>query len=315
MFRVNVGGRGPSSTDPWAARNALVMGVDQPNGSNTGYITDPSFTRTVVNGDQTLSTAGDQSYYHYDFNGRVKITSSGTKFFKNCRFYGNGALTSNTGTVDCTDSHVSDAQFEDCDFIPSTPTLWQDGIIGHHYSVFRCKFSHTVDGCGVYNTSDPTGALGVKIQQCYMDNFGWWNPDPNHADGSHTDGIQIQSGSGMQVLGNYIHAYFDTTIGNSPWSRVGDTSYRSLSCTMVTPGVGAVTNMTVDHNWFYGAEIQCNWSSAANAGNNLGTYTNNRHGRDSYYAGYTLQVLAAATYSASGNVYDDNSAAITIHTV
>jgi len=305
-------------SDPYAGR-PTTYGVVQPDGTNTGTVSSVTITRTSHTGDLTLSTPGDENWINYDFHGRVKVNSSGRKYFKNCWFYGNGALTSNTACLDCTNANVTNVIAEDCTMIPTTPTLWQDGIIGHHYTATRCNVQYCADGFGVYNTSDPTGDLGVTIQMCYVTNFGWWYPDPNQSDGTHSDGIQIQGGANMQVLGNYIHGYYNTSIGTSPWGRlnlttVKDPLHHNVSNMMYTPNVGAITNTFVDKNWFYGSEIAVNASSSGNNGNNIGTWTNNIFGKGTtYYAGYTLDFYHGATWTQSGNLYDDSSA-ITIHT-
>jgi len=149
---------------------------------------------------------------------------------------------------------------------------------------------------------------------CHISKLGWWYPDPNHADGSHSDGIQIQGGSGTVMRGNYIDARFDTTIGDSPWSRNSDASYRAMSCLMYTPNVGAITNTVVDKNWLFGGEISVNCGSNSNAGNDLGDFTDNRFGRDQYYTGHTLDFDSGAAFYANGNVYDDDDSAVTVRT-
>lgn len=315
----------------FAARDAMQVGVDKPTGNNTGIVS--GFSRTVVTGDTTITATGDQSWYHYDFYGRLKFNSSGQKYFRNCRFFGNSALTTSTGAVDCTNSAVTSIIIEDSTFFPGA-SQYNDCIIGWNYTLRRCNLQHGVDGCGVNPPSTAT-ANGVTIEMCYFDNFAWFNPSAGQSDGSHSDGIQIQGGSGASIRGNYFNGYFDTSIGNSPWSRntayysstIGsDPLYHSLSNIQITPNISPVTGCTIDSNWCFGAEIGINASKSNNSGNNIGTITNNRFGHDQFIgvngkaatpSNLPVQVLmnSGSTWTASGNVFDDTSAAITFHSV
>lgn len=302
------------TNDPFASR-PTTYGVTRPNATNTGIVIAPSLTRTSQ-GALTVTTSGTQTWNNVDFHGDVIIQASGLKYFKNCRFYG-GTTTSNTGCVDCRHVNVSNVVLEDCQMIPATPSLWYDGVIGHHYTMTRCNVQNVVDGAGVYNNNSghETDPTGVVIQMCRFSNFGWWNPDPNQTDGSHSDGTQMQGGDGTQILGNSYEGYFNTSIGNSPWGRhTDDTQHRNLSGLMFTPNVGAITNTVVDKNWFDGSEIMVNAASSANGGHNLGTFTNNRFGKNSYFSGYTLDFYHTATWTQSGNVYYVDNSAITVHT-
>lgn len=296
----------------FTGREAMVAGVDKPTEQNTGAIM--GFPRTVVTGNTTITSSGDESYTHYDFYGRVKINASGHKYFKNCRFFGDSTLTSNTALVDCTHANVTNVELEDCDLIPDVPTLWQNGLLGHDYTLTRCKIQHVPDGCGVYNTNSPTGDVGVTVQMCHISKLGWWYPDPNQTDGTHADGIQIQGGSDMVVRGNYIDAHFDTSIGDSPWSRNSSPNYEALSCLMYTPNVGDITDSVVDKNWLFGGEISVNCGDDDNSGNDLGDFTDNRFGHDQYYTEHTLDFDSGASFYASGNIYDDTEAAVTVRT-
>lgn len=297
----------------WDSREAMVWGVDQPDSDNTGVLStdiyDPS--RTVVSGNLTVP-AGDVTYVDYDFEGRVSVTSAGRKYFRNCKFFGASGPATEQGLLHVTNASVSNVIVEDCDFIPSTPTAYFSGILGHHFTARRCKIRHCVDGIGVYNTAAPTAVLGVLVEMCYIVDHSWFATAPGQTDGSHTDGCQIQGGAGMILRGNYFGGTHDPTVGDSPWSRLSDPSYRSVSALMVTPNVGAVTAMNVERNWFGGGEICCNLTKSTNAGNNLGSLLDNRFDRNQYYATHTIDIRTGAYYTASGNVYDDDGTPVRV---
>jgi len=304
---------GAGLSDPWAARDAMVWGVDQPTASNTGILSTALYnpTRTSHSGTFTVPS-GAQSYDSHDFHGQVIVNTSGLKYFRNCGFYGNAAPTSSQGLLTCTSGSAANIVVEDSLFQAETPDQSLDAILGHHFVARRCRVRHCVDGFGVFNTSSPTGALGVTIEMCYIADHAFFYPAAGHTDGSHCDGVQIQGGAGMVLRGNYFTGIIDTSVGDSPWSRVGEAGHRGTSCLMITPNVGAITGMTISKNWFYGGEIGSNAAKATNAGNNLGSWTSNRFGRNQYNTGHTIDIKTGAFYTASGNVYDDTGTPVTI---
>lgn len=312
-LRWEIGAGGP---DVWAARDALVWGVDQPTADNTGVLPtsvyDPS--RTVQAGNFTVAT-GNVSYVDYDFQGKVSVTSSGRKYFRNCKFFGESGPSTEQGLLHVTNSAATNVIAEDCDFIPTTPTAYFTGILGHHFTARRCKIRHCVDGIGVYNTAAPTAALGVLVEMCYIADHSWFATAPSQTDGSHTDGCQIQGGAGMILRGNHFGGTHDVTVGDSPWSRIPEAGHRCVSALMVTPNVGAITAMVIEKNWFYGGEIVCNLTKATNAGNNLGSLIDNRFGRDQYYLTNTINIKSGSLYVATGNVYDDDSSPVRVRVV
>jgi len=304
-------------------RNILVWGVDKPTIDTTGVL--PNVSRTVRATPLTLNTAGNQTFENTDFQAKVTIQSSGTKTFRNCTFLSNGG---SNGMVQCTHSAVSDVVLIDCTLRPTTPNSTYNAVQGHHYTLRRCQFVNCVDMIRVHNTNAGQGAAatGVLIEQC-LTRLHFWDPDdPGQSDGSHTDGIQIEGGAGTIIRGNYFQSYHDKSlISGPPFSRQGylgafsgnakdDTLARATTCIIGTPNVGDITGLVITKNWFSGAEIQCNFGNDGNAGVNLGSFTNNRFERNSYFTGHTLDFQSGATFVATGNVYDDDGTAVTVRT-
>jgi hypothetical protein len=301
-------------TDPWAARDVMVWGEDKPDANNTGVLSTALYnpSRITQSGDFVVA-AGDVEYLNYDFQGRCTVNTTGRKYFRNCKFLGQASPSSEQGLLHLTSANATNVIVEDCDLVPSTPTAYFTGILGHHYVVRRSKFRHVVDGCGVYNTNSGQGAAatGVTIEMNLITDHSWFSTAPNQSDGSHCDCIQLQGGSGTIIRGNTLNAYNDTSVGNSPWSRVGESGHRGTSDLMFTPNVGAITACQILKNWCTGGEIASNAAAAGNAGNNLGTWTSNRFGGDSY-GGHTIDFRTGALYTASGNVYDATGLPVTI---
>lgn len=304
-------------------RSILVWGVDKPTVDSTGVL--PNITRTTRLTPLTLNTAGNQLFENIDFMAKVTVQSSGTKTFRNCTFASNGGA---NAMLQCTSAAVSDVQCYDCTLRPTTPDVSYNAVQGHHFQMYRCQFVNCVDMIRIHNTNAGQGAAatGVIIQQCLTRLHFWSASDPNQSDGSHTDGIQIEGGAGTVIRGNYFNSFHDKSlIAGPPYSRQGylgsfsgnakdDTLARATTCIIGTPNVGAITGLTVAKNWFAGGEIQCNFGNDNNAGNDLGSFTDNRFERNSYFTGHTLDFQNGATFVATGNVYDDDGTAVTVRT-
>lgn len=293
-------------------RNVYVLdgfgaGPAEPTEDSVGA--DMDTTWTVQNGNLYIDS-GPADYEDYKFqNCRVRVRTSAAITFTNCWFAGNSSLTTEHGLLDCTHADVADVTVTNCTFDPETPTGYMTGVLGHHFEVYNSLIKHCVDGVGVYDTSDPTADTGVIVQGCWIGKHGWYYPDPAgvHGDGSHTDGCQIQGGSGTQLIGNKFSSYHDSSIGNSPWSRVSDPQYRCVSSLMIGTAVGDVTDLYVANNWFDGGEISLNGTHSGNNGNDLGTITGNRWYDTQYYDTYTIDIHSGSDVDLSDNTYVDGS--------
>lgn len=87
--------------------------------------------------------------------------------------------------------------------------------------------------------------------------------DPGQADGTHNDCIQIAGGSGYVIKGNSLRSPTGT-------SQTG-VKDQNIVC---TPYHGAISNVTVENNWFYGAYTQfAAWPGARDVGADTARYT------------------------------------------
>lgn len=296
------------------SRDTLVPGDYMPDATTAGVL--PGVSRTTLSGDQSITSGTTIS--NRNITGRVVVSTAETVTLINCWIYGNSSLTSEHGVVTCTNVAVANVVLIDCTICPSTPTAYMTGVLGHHFRLTRCHIKNCVDGVGVYNnnTGHKTEATGVIVEQCFIEKHSWFTNAPNQDDGSHCDGVQIQGGADTIIRYNNISTFNDSSVGNSPWSRVTESGegtdpfYRGTGGLMCTPNVGAITNIVITGNWFWGAEIMNNTSHPGTAVF-IGTWSNNRYGRDSY-GGHTIDFGSSYSYSASGNVYDDNDSAVTI---
>ena len=231
-----------------------ALGSYEPSASTTGH----SGSLTLLSGNQTITTAGT-TIENRDITGKV-IVQAANVTIRNCRIRGAGAESSNTALVFASSGSVSNLLIEDCTLVPDTPSVWWNGINGHDFTARRCNIYHTVDGCGLFNNSNPGGPINVTIEGCYIHDLSYITPDPNHTgdNQTHNDGIQLQGGSGAIIRWNSINAYYSATVGTQPTPKtgtVGNPGYDqggALACLMFNNDVGATTEVNIYENWLRG---------------------------------------------------------------
>jgi hypothetical protein len=217
---------------------------------------------------------------------RVEVTGDATK--------------SNHGLIDFT--HASAAgTITDATIRPSTPTLWQTGVLGHDFTARGVTVRHTVDGFGVYNTHKPTdGRVDVLIDDCDVDDLVYFTNDPNHSDRhTHNDAVQVQGGSYVTIRNSRLRALLDTTVGNrGPWGDVA-----TGQAIGVTPNVSKVSWLHVQGNDLDGGAQAITLIPGKFGRVNLGTIQENTFGRHSKRRTAAAHPDVSVTWK--GNIYED----------
>jgi len=251
---------------------------------------------------------------------------------RNCRITGKntGFGTGAMRLVTCYSSKVKNARIEFCDLIVYTPSPWWDAIGSHDYTAYRNYTSGVVDAFAIFNGNSGMGsaAVNVTIEGNFCDNQSFYSPDPSHAtvdNQTHNDVVQVQGGKGAKILGNNFQSYFDPELGSYPVNgatrmpKIGTIAKRpqSLSCVMLTAGVGAITDLLIENNWMGGGGIAINGGAALKAASNSYTIRGNKfdHGQR-YGSGNSTTCITihpdVPTLITSGNIYEDNETAVLI---
>lgn len=290
--------------------------------------------RTTVNSVTTLSGTGINLYFeNRDYRELLQVAAgtTGTVRFRNCRFYGK-VVSGSTGTgndygmAHLVGNHTLNVIIEDSDLIPQNPTYKCNGVLGHHFTLRRCRLENNCDNVGLHNTSNNTQVGTCLIELCYFGAMKWTSGanDPNHSsDGSHTDQIEIQSGqSGVTIRGNYFYTFHNHAISDSPYSRLpGDTHNpkRATATLQLAPynGASELRNVLFHKNYVHGGETGVQATNSRNGGN-CGSFTSNvfaagAEGVYSYHNSGTmpniLDFTADSSATISGNVMSNGTAA------
>lgn len=290
------------------------VGSYKPDATTTGVPTGTALTTHIGN----MIPGSGVTLENLDIYGRVIIQNPNVTIRK-CRI--RGTSTECAPLVQAYGSTVTNALIEDCTLIPDYPLSGasssaaggSDAVTGHDYTVRRCHVTKTIDGFGIFNTSNPGGPVNVVIEQNYVHDLTFISPDPGHTDNkTHNDCVQIQGGSGITIRGNNFVGSLDQT--SSQFGTFAPTTF-SNSAMQVGQNVGAISGLLFDHNWVDGGAASLN---IYNVYANLGSITNNRFGRNQRLQGqggdttYTILYNGQSVVTIAGNVYDDNDAPILV---
>lgn len=281
---------------PQASKSGVPSGVSLTNmGAGSASL-------TIPNGYSSFTEALAHPYDMIDFTAYVQIASSASGFlvFTRSLFRGPSAA---TGTAIGLLLNMSNVQIliADCHFKPQAPAPRLDAIYGKHYRSYRCHFENTEDGLGSHGDNELYGLFAEKTS--------WFYPNPEHADGSHTDQLmQIFTGNGHKARGCYATGKVDQII-----SRTSSTAHpipvNANSDFMIT-NAGAPSGVDIQYNKLGGGQFQIN---VAGDYPSLGVIANNRMVRDNTY--HTSSAMAMPNYGSApvtihadvhDNVWDDD---------
>jgi hypothetical protein len=252
----------------------------------------------VWDGDIVLTTAGDV-VADVDVRGRIVVKAAGCRA-DNVIVRGlDTGIGFNSGLVNSTDANVSGFTLTNALLIPTVPSVWWNGVLGHDYTARQVEVAGTVDGFGIYNTHGLEA--NVDIEDTFVHDLAFFADDPNHRGGAtHNDCCQIQSGLNIRIVNNVWRGFLSTEVGDTRPIR------QSASVIQVTQGVGPVGNVLVEGNVFDGGVVATiNLSSKPLPSMNFGRIANNRFGRNSHM-GNSIIMAPTTTCETVDNVYDDD---------
>lgn len=248
-----------------------------------------------------------------DIHGFVSIRAKNVTI-RNSVVRGSGPGSYSTGLVSCLDARCSGAVVERTTLVPTTPSPWITGILGHDFTARNVDVHHVVDGFGIFDTNDPNGPVDVVIEDSWCHDLAYFANDPQQKNGpSHNDCIQIQGGSNITITGNRLDSFMST--------KAGDQSYDARNrgaALMVTPNVGPVTKVVMTGNWLDGGYASASFSAGKFAPMRFGTFAENKFGRNQFDHGrgskYPIRVKDDVTFDRplTTNVWADGSGRLAV---
>lgn len=210
-----------------------------------------------------------------------KIQFAGSATLRNCLLVGpsNPLLSGNEGVVNCTNTRTGQARLFDCEIRPRTESIGRNCLLGDQYELYGCWLHGGEDGAGIYPRPAGATIADVVVAGCLIEDFAYAYPDRDHSDGSHCDGIQIQGGTNIHIIGNAIWMTGHYMAGSgkfytaNPSSSNGDWTLTKTppqapgSGIIIHNSVSAPFNETViieKNHIFYGGKMAVQIQSTAN---------------------------------------------------
>ncbi len=295
-----------------SSRNKLVMGTYRPSLSTAGVIPGTKLTVTYNHVPRSGKTYSNLDVRHNVVPG----PNVGNVTYENCIFRGPMTLPRRASSLyTMFRPHKRGFLFIDCTFRPQHPNFRWVGIQGYGFTLRRCDASKLVDQVEVFNPNNgPKGArdnslrdgpCDVIIEQCYFHDSAYFRPGVDVSpDGSHSDGIQWQGGTGLIVRGNYFTGKLK---GQYQPNHLGGSTANSAM--MIKPDAGNLGSAVITKNWFGGGSVTINVADAPKKNRyikNLGSITGNHFYRDQFYA--PTAILVGTTRKGSHTSIAVNSA-------
>lgn len=306
----------PSTSDTSAASPTTNPPTELTSANNTPIDTS-SGTAGVPDGAKLTKHVGDivitkpgTVLDHMDIYGRIKVEAANVTI-KDCVVHGDAkAPTYNTALIDCNSGAAKNVLIEDSTLAPTTPSVWTDGVIGHDYTADRVNTYNVVDGFGVYNNTGNKKDANVTIENSDIHDLSYFANDPNHSDGTHNDGIQIQGGGNIRIIDNTIEAFKSKTAG----TQGSDKAQAPGSGILIQGNVSPVFDLDVEGNTIDGSKAGINIRTNAAGSQPIGEVIDNRLGRNEWDYGngskYPIRVQSKAidklTAPLTSNVWSDN---------
>jgi hypothetical protein len=173
--------------------SGAVLHKSRPSLSSTGV--PAGVPLRVHRGNITVRKAGTH-LDRLDIRGFVTIKAPNVRITRS--IVRGGTATYNRGMI--TNYGYRNLVVSDTDFLPSNDTVWQDGMKGSDFTLRRVYINRNVDSVKVQGSN-------VLVQDSLLGNTHYWAHDPNqHGGPTHNDGIQIQTGRHVRIVGNYIRS-------------------------------------------------------------------------------------------------------------
>lgn len=263
----------PDGPDPW--------GGCWPGPETTGV--PDGETLTVVNGNITYdSSYNGQTISNREFRGFVTVTGSNITFENS---YFRGGTASGNSRLIYVIAPATNITVRDSDFEPMNPAPTIDGSRALNTTFLRVDIRGTTDGIKTGNNT--------VIQDSYIHDMLWWASDPNQGGGqTHNDGIQILSGTNVDIIHNTLH----------PAGENG-----SNAAVQITQTNGAVDDVLISRNNVDWGGCTLNIANSPLATLTGVSTTDNHFGRNQRFANCAMLLGSGVTLAAySGNVWGDN---------
>lgn len=260
------------------ATSAAAASTGRPDAGNTGVPAGTKLTRH--NGDLVITKAGTV-IDGLDVYGTVSVRADNV-VIKNTRIRGKVAAY-NTPLVSMNKGNRN-LRVIDTTISPDKPSPNLYGIMGWEFTLERVNISKVVDSVHIYGSN-------VTIKSSWLHSNVHYAKDPNFGGTpTHDDGIQIQKGDNIRILGNRIEDAYNVTV-------------------MITQDMGRTSDVQLVGNWLDGAGCNLNIAEKGRGALQGLVAKDNTFGRNTRHQDCAMISPTSTKIAISGNVYTDGAAA------
>lgn len=286
--------RGATATTAKTVTVIPPVGTVKPGAGNTGVPAGTTLRHLYPAGGTLTITTPGAVYDSVHIHGLVNVKADHVTI-RNSVISGsdtNTPLTANTALVKATAGNTG-LVIEDTTIKPTHSNVRLNVMNGWNFTLRRIEAAGGVDGIMIYGPN-------VRIESSWIHGLVAYPNDPNQGGtASHSDGIQVQGGANIRIIGNTI----------------ADANNAAL---MITQDYSATSDTWFNRNW-----VNQGWCSVNIAKKNR-PYLNglqlngNRFGRNQGYANCAIIMNAAHSNlgttagAPTGNVWEDTGAPATI---
>ncbi|GAA3693044.1 hypothetical protein GCM10023081_33010 [Arthrobacter ginkgonis] len=305
-----------TSTTTASSRSSLVAGTYKPTSATTGVPSGTKLTPYNTSGADLVITKDGTVLDGLEIWGDIKVRAKNVTI-KNSKLHGGKAHPANaTGIIDANNANVTNLVVQDSTLDPQRPSYNRDGIVGHDYTSLRNHISHTNDGLGIFNRPGGPVTANVTASGNYIHTLTFFDKDAVHTDGTHNDGIQVQGGENIKIVGNTVDAFVQTGAGSTASPRA---PYAGIGI-MLQQNVAKLKNVVVEKNYVNGGQTGINIDHTASKQSNITvTVRENNMGRDQWDFGkgsiVPIRIISKANSTVTGlstNRWADTKALLTV---
>lgn len=281
---------GVTSPDPVPSASPTdtpPVGAVKPDASNTGVPAGTELTDVYpAGGTLTITTAGtviDRQRIH----GFVIVKAPNVTIRRSAIIGPDNPVTLNADTalLKNTSGLGTNLVVQDTTIAPTNPHVRLNGVFGWDFTLTRVDISKGNDNVMIYGNN-------ATIQASWLHNNTQFASDPNQGGGaSHNDGVQVQGGSKIRIIGNTINGARNSAL-------------------MLTQDYSATSDTWFNNNWADNGWCSVNIAKKARPYMTGLQANNNKFGRNTTFTGSTtlcsiIYVNTDSDLTPTGNTYED----------
>lgn len=315
---AGLGGTAANAATPTLKTSQLSMapGSYKPAPVTTGVPAGTKLTPYNTSGKDLIITKDNTVLSGLMIYGDIKVRAKNVVIKDSYLRGGKSTPKNNTGIIDANDAAVINLVVSGNTIAPDAPSTTRDGIVGHDYTAKNNHIYGTNDGLGIFNKPGGSTNANVSATGNYIHSLTMFVNDSSQPRATGNDGIQVQGGSNIKIVGNTIVA---SVVQRGPKVAKGATSKGNTGITL-QQNVSKLANVVVEKNWVDNGKASIKIDHTASKFSSVAvTVRENSIGRNQLDYGngskYPVRISSQAASTVTGlstNKWADNGALLAV---